>query len=115
MSEQYDRNAALETERRIMDDVRKIEQNTEMYGECVEVIARRSVIATPDELGDRGNGYEYEYKLSDGRVVSNDEAWNLANAGKLKNAIGSHNHGRKHIRSVGDGNTENNLSDLPTF
>ena len=115
MNEEYDRHDAIETERRIVEEVRNIENNASTYGEEVEVIARRAIIAESDELGNRGNGYVYEYKLSDGRIVSNDEAWTLANAGRLKNVIGSHNHGRKHIRSVGDGNTKNNLSDLPTF
>ena len=113
--EEYSRRDAFETERRIVEEVRTIENNADSYGEEVEIVARRAILAEPDELGTRGNGYEYEYKLSDGRVLSNDECWELANAHKIKNVIGSHNHGRKYIRSVGDGNPHNNLSDLPTF
>lgn len=102
----------FEVEQKLMSQIEKIQQNANSYGQIVEVVGRRSVISESDG---RGNGFEFEYKLSDGRIVSNDQAWELANAGKIKNVIGSHNHGRKYIRSVGDGVTDNNLGNLPTF
>lgn len=101
-----------ETERQIVEDVKYVQQHESEYGDVVDVVARRPIPADSDG---RGDGVVYEYKLSDGRVVSNDEAWELANAHKLRNIIGSHNHGRKYIRSVGDGDDENNLGNLPTF
>ena len=101
-----------ETESKLIDEIQKIKQNADSYGDVVQVVGRRPKVA--DSNG-RGNGYAYEYKLSDGRVVSNDEAWTLANAGKLQGVTGSHNHGRKFIRGVGDGQTDNNLGNLPGF
>lgn len=102
-----------EIERKIIEDVTRIKANADQYGEVVDVVGRRAIL-TRGSNG-RGNGYAYEYKLSDGRVVSNDYAWELANAGKLRNIVGSHNKGRKYIRSVGDGITSNSLSRLPRF
>lgn len=101
-----------EVEQQIINQIQQIKSNADSYGPVVDVVARRSIVA--DSNG-RGNGYEYEYQLSDGRVVSNDVAWELANAGKLNGVVGSHNHGRKYIRNVGDGNPDNNLGNLPTF
>ena len=103
----------FEIERRIVDDVTRIKANADSYGEVVDVVGRRAVLARREN--GRGSGYEYEYKLSDGRIVSNDYAWELANAGKLRNIIGSHNKGRKYIRAVGDGVSKNNLGALPRF
>lgn len=99
-------------EEELVAQVREIKNKAETYGEKVDVVGRRSVFAEGDG---RGNGYKYEYKLSDGRIVNGDEAWELANAGRLNGVVGSHNHGRKHIKNVGDGNVENNLGNLPSF
>lgn len=101
-----------EVEQQIINQIQQIKANADSYGPVVDVVARRSIVADSDG---RGNGYEYEYQLSDGRIVSNDAAWELANAGKLNGVVGSHNHGRKYIRNVGDGNPDNNLGNLPTF
>ena len=102
----------FDVEQQIVNEIQQIKQNADNYGDVVEIVGRRSRLV---ESESRGNGYEYEYLLSDGRIVTNDQCWELANAGKIKNVIGSHNHARKYVRSVGDGTTENNLGNLPTF
>lgn len=112
-SDYNDERDYFEIERRIVDDITRIKANADSYGEVVDVVGRRAVLARREN--GRGNGYEYEYKLSDGRIVSNDYAWELANAGKLRNIISSHNRGRKYIRAVGDGVSKNNLGALPRF
>lgn len=104
----------FEVEQKIIKQIQEIKRNADSYGDVVEIVGRRAILAKSNN-GSRGNGYEFEYLLSDGRIMSNDQCWELANAGKIKNVISSHNHGRKYIRSVGDGMSENNLSNLPTF
>lgn len=104
----------FEVEQKIIKQIQEIKRNADSYGDVVEIVGRRAVLAKSNN-GGRGNGYEFEYLLSDGRIMSNDQCWELANAGKIKNVISSHNHGRKYIRSVGDGMSENNLGNLPTF
>lgn len=104
----------FEVEQKIIKQIQEIRRNADSYGDVVEIVGRRAILAKSNN-GGRGNGYEFEYLLSDGRIMSTDQCWELANAGKIKNVIGSHNHGRKYIRSVGDGMLENNLSNLPTF
>lgn len=104
----------FEVEQKIIKQIQEIKRNADSYGDVVEIVGRRAVLVKLDN-GGRGNGYEFEYLLSDGRIMSNDQCWELANAGKIKNVIGSHNHGRKYIRSVGDGKLENNLGNLPPF
>lgn len=111
-SSTYNRDA-YEIEREIIRQVQIIKMNADKYGEPTDVVGRRAVLARSSN--GRGNGYQFEYLLADGRVVSNDECWELANAGKLRNIIGSHNKGRKYIRSAGDGIRDNNLSNLPPF
>ena len=111
-SSTYNRDA-YEIEREIIRQVQIIKMNADKYGEPTDVVGRRAILARSSN--GRGNGYQFEYLLADGRVVSNDEAWELANAGKLKNIIGSHNKDRKYIRRVGDGVRENNLGNLPGF
>lgn len=100
-------------EREIIRQVQLIKMNADKYGEVTDVVGRRAVLARSST--GRGNGYQFEYLLADGRIVSTDECWELANAGKLRNIIGSHNKGRKYIRSAGDGIRDNNLSSLPGF
>ena len=104
---------AYEIEREIIRQVQIIKMNADKYGEPTDVVGRRAVLARSSN--GRGNGYQFEYLLADGRVVSNDEAWELANAGKLRNIIGSHNKSRKYIRRLGDGVRANNLGNLPGF
>ena len=104
----------FEVEQKIIKQIQEIKRNADSYGDVVEIVGRRAIL-TKSNNGGRGNGYEFEYLLSDGRIMSTDQCWELANAGKIKNVIGSHNHGRKYIRSVGDGMLENNLGNLPTF
>ena len=104
----------FEVEQKIIKQIQEIKRNADSYGDVVEIVGRRAILAKSNN-GGRGNGYEFEYLLSDGRIMSNDQCWELANAGKIKNVISSHNHGRKYIRSVGDGMSENNLGNLPTF
>lgn len=104
----------FEVEQKIIKQIQEIKRNADSYGDVVEIVGRRAILAKSNN-GGRGNRYEFEYLLSDGRIMSTDQCWELANAGKIKNVIGSHNHGRKYIRSVGDGMPENNLGNLPTF
>ena len=104
----------FEVEQKIIKQIQEIKRNADSYGDVVEIVGRRAILAKSNN-GGRGNRYEFEYLLSDGRIMSTDQCWELANAGKIKNVIGSHNHGRKYIRSVGDGVSENNLGNLPTF
>lgn len=104
----------FEVEQKIIKQIQEIKRNADSYGDVVEIVGRRAILAKSNN-GGRGNRYEFEYLLSDGRIMSTDQCWELANAGKIKNVIGSHNHGRKYIRSVGDGMLENNLGNLPTF
>ena len=99
----------LEEKRRIIEEIHKIRSNPDAYGEEVEIVAKRATLSM------KRRGYEYEFKLSDGRIVSNDEAWTLAIAGKIKNVIGSQNKGNKYIRTVGDGKLGNNLGAIPNF
>ena len=111
-SSTYNRDA-YEIEREIIRQVQTIKMNADKYGEPTDVVGRRAVLARSSN--GRGNGYQFEYLLADGRIVSNDEAWELANAGKLRSIIGSHNKSRKYIRRVGDGVRANNLGNLPGF
>lgn len=106
--DEYNQQLMLEVERKIIEDVQRVKANLDSYGDEVEVVAKRVVIS-------EDGGYEYEYKLSDDRVVSNDYAWEMAQAGRLRHIIGSHNKGKKHIKSVGDGRAENNLGSIPRF
>lgn len=115
MPNQNDSYDYFEVEKQIINEVQEIRKNADNYGDEVEIVGRRAVLAKSDDNRSRGNGYQFEYLLSDGRIMTNDECWELANAGKIKNVIGSHNHGRKYIRSVGDGKLENNLGNLPSF
>ena len=104
---------AYEIEREIIRQVQIIKMNADKYGDPTDVVGRRAILARSSN--GRGNGYQFEYLLADGRIVSNDEAWDLANAGKLRSIIGSHNKSRKYIRRVGDGVRANNLGNLPGF
>lgn len=102
----------FEIEKKIREDANYAKQNADKFGEVVDVVAYRSVLS-PTEDG--GYTTVRQYKLSDGRVVSNEEAWTLCNAGKIRGYIGSHNRGKKHIKAIGDGNVKNNLGNLPLF
>lgn len=90
--------------KQIKKDLQYVRDHQDEYGEPVNVVGRRQAA---------GGGFEY--KLSDGRIVSNEEAWSLANAHKLKGFMGSHNNGRKYIKTIADGNPDNNITNLDTF
>lgn len=108
----YSSKTKFEIEKKIREDANYAKQNADKFGEVVDVVAYRSVLS-PTEDG--GYTTVRQYKLSDGRVVSNEEAWTLCNAGKIRGYIGSHNRGKKHIKAIGDGNVKNNLGNLPLF
>lgn len=63
----------------------------------------------------RGNGYSFEYKLDDGSVVSNEQAYEMALNGQIEGVLASHNGDTKYIRSIPDGKDGNDLNDLPQF
>lgn len=54
------------------------------------------------------------YQLSDGRVVTKEEGVRLAQNGEIKGVGIAHRGSTKYLKSIPDGNDQNNLSDLPT-
>ncbi len=54
------------------------------------------------------------YQLSDGRIVSREEGVALAKAGEIKGVGVSHNKDTEYLKSLPDGDENNNLSSLPT-
>lgn len=84
----------------------------------MKIIARRKVDLNNNNNQDneyRGNGYAYEYKLDNGDIVNNEQAYELALNGQLDGVMASHNKGTKYIRTIGDGKDGNDLNDLPNF
>lgn len=56
-----------------------------------------------------------EFKLNDGTVYDFKECWDAINRGELDLIATTGKEGVSIIRSHGDGNPDNNLSNLPTF
>lgn len=87
----------------------------------MKIVARREVKLNQNYGGNeynndsRGNGYSYEYKLDNGTVVTNEQAYEMALRGELDGILASHNGSTKYIRSIGDGKDGNDLDDLPKF
>lgn len=62
------------------------------------------------------NGDNKEFKLEDGKVVSLDEAINMCERGELPDYnVGTSKSGSKFIRGNADGESSNNLDQMPTF
>lgn len=56
------------------------------------------------------------YKLDNGQVVSKDEGVRLASEGQIEGVrVGTSKKGEKYLRSLPDGNDNNNLDNLPEF
>ncbi len=54
------------------------------------------------------------YKLSDGQKVSREEGVTMAKAGEIKNVGVAHRKDTEYLKSIPDGNEDNNLSSLPS-
>lgn len=63
----------------------------------------------------RRTGWAYEYLLDNGQVITTEQAYDMAMQGLLENIQCSTNKGVKYVRSMPDGNPDNDLQDLPTF
>lgn len=62
------------------------------------------------------NGDNKEFKLEDGKVVSLDVAINMCERGELPDYnVGTSKSGSKFIRGNADGESSNNLDQMPTF
>lgn len=67
----------------------------------MKIVGRRKTeVNQNNSNGDsRGNGYSFEYKLDDGSVVSNEQAYEMALNGQIEGVLASHNGGTKYIIS----------------
>ncbi len=54
------------------------------------------------------------YKLSDGSTLSKQQAVELAKNGGICNVAIASNSGTQYLKSIPDGNLDNNLSNLPS-
>ena len=54
------------------------------------------------------------YQLSDGQKVSREEGVTMAKAGEIKNVGVAHRKDTEYLKSIPDGNEDNNLSSLPS-
>ncbi|WP_206457837.1 DUF3892 domain-containing protein [Anaerovorax sp. IOR16] len=54
------------------------------------------------------------YKLSDGRILGKDEGVELAKQGGIQGVGVAVRNGNEYLKSLPDGNDENNLSNLPS-
>ena len=75
-----------------------------------EVQKREVVAVRKDE-----NGNLSEFKLDDGTVYDFKECWDAIGRGELDLVATTGEEGVPILGSPGDGNPENNLSNLPTF
>lgn len=55
------------------------------------------------------------YELSNGNIVSKDEAISLAKQGEISGVAVATNKGNEYLRTLPDGTENNNLSSLPTI
>lgn len=55
------------------------------------------------------------YQLDNGKIVSKEQAVNLAKNGGIKNVGIATNQGSKYLKSIPDSNKNNNLDSLPTI
>ncbi len=60
------------------------------------------------------NGKVTGYKLSDGQVLAKDEGVQLAREGGIQGVGVGVRNGNEYLKSLPDGNDENNLSNLPS-
>lgn len=54
------------------------------------------------------------YQLSDGSTVSKEEGVAMAKDGKINGVGIAHRDGKEYLKSIPDGNENNNLSNLPS-
>lgn len=54
------------------------------------------------------------YQLSDGQIISKEEAINIAKSGGIKGVAVSTNKGIEYLKSLPDQDENNNLSSLPS-
>lgn len=69
----------------------------------------KNIVALLKEEG-KVSGYE----LSDGRQVSREEGVALARNGEIAGVGIAHRKGTEYLKSIPDGSSDNNLSNLPT-
>lgn len=69
----------------------------------------------PIDNAPRRTGWNYEYLLDNGQIVNTEQAYDMAMQGLLENIQCSTNKGVKYIKSLPDGNPDNDLQDLPSF
>ena len=60
------------------------------------------------------NGRVTGYQLSDGRIVTKQEGVVLAKGGNIAGVGIAHRGNTEYLKSIPDGSSSNNLSDLPT-
>lgn len=66
--------------------------------------------------GDSSTGYTNQlFKLDNGQVITDEQAYDLASQGKLEGVLPVTNKGNKYVRAIADGNPDNNIDNLPTF
>lgn len=68
-----------------------------------------------EQRSDDYTHYTHEYLLDNGQIVTTEQAYDLASQGLLEGVGCAVNKGTKYIRSINDGNPNNNLQDLPEF
>jgi hypothetical protein len=74
----------------------------------MKIIARRE--------GDSSTNHSNQlFKLDNGQVITDEEAYDLAKEGKLEGVVASTNKNNKYVRTIPDGDPSNNLDNLPTF
>lgn len=56
-----------------------------------------------------------QYQLSDGRIVGETEIVELARQKSISNLIVAQREGTEYVRSIPDGDPDNNLQNLPRF
>ena len=62
----------------------------------------------------KSNGRISGYQLSDGTKVSREQGVSMAKSGDIKNVGISHRKDTEYLKSIPDGEEENNLGSLPT-
>ena len=77
-------------------------------------------IPTPDENAKnitgivKGSGEITGYQLSDNKIISKQDAVNMARRGKIKGVAIAHNGNTEYLKSVPNDSKGDNLGNLPT-
>lgn len=88
-----------------------------------EALARNTLDEIPNTRSDakeivgliKSSGRITGYQLSDGSNVSKEEGVALAKEGEIKNVGIAHRKDTEYLKSLPDGNENNNLSNLPSI